>query len=123
MIQKFISLSSFPAQISRQDKENAELKKKITEMMALAPPMGAAGFMQQQPPPSPAASLFAPRTTLSLDLPAATDLSFTGKMGHFDSAAASAAGPPSGDAADSLFGAGAPFVGNGYAKTNGKVNE
>ena len=92
-------------------------------MMALAPPIGAAGFMQQQqqqPPPSPAAALFAPRTTLSLDLPAATDLSFTGKMGHFDAASA---GATAGDAADSLFGANGPFVGNGYAKTNGKVNE
>ena len=115
----------FPAQVSRQEKENDELKKKITELMALAPPIGAAGFLQQpsQPPPSPAASLFAPRTTLSLDLPAATDLSFTGKMGHFDAGAPGA--PPSADVADNLFGPGgaSPFVGNGYAKANGKVNE
>lgn len=67
----------------KKDKEIGELKAKIAEVLAVMPHSAAAAASVSPPQsasPAPAGiSSFAP-TTLALDLPPATDLSFTGKL-------------------------------------------
>ncbi len=143
----------FPAILDKKEKEIEELKTKIAEVLAVMPqPAGMGGSgggggaaAAAAAPPTSNASLsgFGAPTTLSLDLPAATDLSFTDKISstlgglaeQFSLGGASGGGGAAGaGASDDAGGAGSASAGAsggglysafGFAssKANGKVND
>jgi len=108
--------------VDKKDREIAELKAKIAEVLAVMPHanmnnaanngQAASGGGRQPSPPSPQPQ-YAPVTTLSLDLPAATDLMGKIYNSNEGGSVANAAISGSGEGLYSAFGT--------FAKTNGKA--
>ena len=128
----------FSGLLNKRDKEIGELKAKIAEVLAVMPTAAAAAaaassnqHQQQQQQntsvgvPSGITS-FAP-TTLALDLPPATDLSYTGKLSSLGLAEFDMSDHGSNDVSGSLYSHnfGSANAANSVfsPKTNGKVND
>lgn len=112
--------SFFPELLGKKDREIGELKAKIAEVLAVMPTSVAASVNSTSSTVPTGITSFAPTTLATLDLPPATDLSFTGKL--------SSLGLDFDDNSDNNLFNSHSFSASGSsslysAQTNGKVND